>query len=248
MNLEEGKKIEALEKTTDFGFLIKLVAFMCYVNTVSLATNGNGLSTETKFIFTTNIPIGKATIEFAGFCFLMSWVLPILRYFLQLAVGHTLDSLFSKITHQAPILLQRDGFFSEWAMDKIFAKTANKYIEKLIDANQRERICNEARAKVAFSLSVLLVADVVVSLMCGSYHISFVYLVCSLGNHLPELMSTLFQVFIWTFAAAILFLGLSWRLHEQYIFIPDEIVKALNLCEILKNDPNSRRLEGERNL
>jgi|GEM_PF-5528959 len=232
MNLDEIKNLKTIEKATDFDFLIKFVAFLTYINTTYLLAYNKSLTTGTTFILTTEMPVGRMTITFAGFCFLMAWVLPIMRMSLQRVLGNTIDAIYLKITREPEFLLQRDGYYLECHAEELFCKTNNKYIEKIIDSNKQQRQINEAKAKISFSLSALLMIDVIVSLSFGSYKASFVYLVCSLGEHLPKIISTPLQFFIWVFAIAIFFFGLSWRLHELYVYLPAEIIKALNIQEI----------------
>lgn len=232
MNLDEIKNLKVIEKATDFDFLIKFVAFLTYINTTYLLAFDKSLTTETIFKFSTEMPVGRMTITFAGFCFLMAWILPIVRIVLQRILGSTVDRIYRKITNEPELLLRSDGYYLEWTAEELFCKTNNKYLEKIIDANKQQRQSNEAKAKISFSLSALLIIDVIVSLSIASYKASFVYLVCSLGEHLPKVIANSFQLFIWIFAIAIFFFGLSLRMHELYVYLPAEIIQTLKIQEI----------------
>lgn len=221
-------KFSVLEKTLEFQFLLLLLCSLIYVNSIIIITSKSNILAITPSILNNNISLGQMVVGFAAFSFFMVVVFRPLRELLVMLIGHYVESLLNYIINEENIHNYKDNFmYSLYEIQKLAIKNNSRYLDKLLEERGALRNKMDKGAMLAFALGMLLLIDFVIALCYGNYSLSFISVVGSLANQLPKIVANIVQLILGIFSFVILIYALHPRSNENYIYVSDKILAAI---------------------
>lgn len=221
-------KIDILEKTLEFQFLLLLLCYITFTNSFFVVIANTDILHITDAILKDKINIGLSVVGLAMFSFVMSVVVRPLRCGIVMLVGRYIESLVNTITNENTNLSSNKiEFHSIYKLQRLAIKYDNKYLYMLLDENKTMQSKLNKGALLAFALWFFLIIDLGIALLHGGYSLSLIRIVGSMANKLPDLVSGAVQFTLWGFSTLIFIYALHPRTGDNYVFISNDILETI---------------------